>query len=114
MGVSFSERSQTVTKKEIEKLDYLVGYLSEYSDRIKITRISLGINTDYDFLREVEIIESLYESVLQYRKQEKSCYFSVSTSGWTVEYLRNKKTYKEGEEFTVKVHFSFVEFDTYE
>ena len=103
-----------MTKREIKKLDYLVGYLSEYSDRINITRISLGINTDYDFLKEVETIESLYKSVLEYRKQEKSCYFSVSTSGWTVQYLRNKKTYKKGEKFTVKIHFSFVEADTYE
>ena len=113
MGISFLERSQIVNKKEIKKLDYLIGYLSEYSDRIKCIRIATGINTDYSFLKEAETIESLYEDILQYRKEEKSSYFSVGTSGWTIEYLRDKKTYKKGEKFKVKVHFSFVEFDTY-
>ena len=53
-----------MTKQEIEKLDYLVGYLSEYSDRIKCIRIATGINTDYSFLKEAETIESLYPESL--------------------------------------------------
>jgi hypothetical protein len=103
-----------MNKKEIEILDGLIGYLSTHADRIKITRISLGINTDYDFLREVETIESLYRSILQDRKKLKSNFFFVSSSGWTVQYLRNKKTYKEGEKFNVQIFFSFVEIDTFD
>ena len=102
-----------MTKKEIKILDKEINYLSGYADRINCIRIATGINTSYSFLKEAETIESLYKDILQYRKEEKSSYFSVSTSGWTVEYLRDKKTYKKGEKFKVKVHFSLVEFDTY-
>ena len=102
-----------MTKREIKILDDQISYLSFYADRIKCIRTTTGINTDYSFLKEAETIESLYKDILQYRKEEKSTYFSVGTSGWTVEYLRDKKTYKKGEKFKVKVHFSFVEFDTY-
>ena len=102
-----------MNKKEIKILDDLIGYLATHADRINITRISLGINTDYDFLREVETIESLYRSILQDRKKLKSNFFFVSSSGWTVQYFRNKKTYKEGEKFSVQIFFSFVETDTF-
>jgi hypothetical protein len=77
-------------------------------------RQTLGINTNFDFLREVEIIESLYKSVLEHRKTEKATYFSCGTSGWCLTYLRNKKNYKDGEKFVIKIHFSFVEADNYE
>jgi hypothetical protein len=103
-----------MNKKEIEKLDDLICYLSKNSDRIKIIRQTLGINTDYSFLREVAIIESLYKSILQDRKKEKSTYFECGTSGWFVEYFRNKKTYKEGEKFHIRIYFSFVWVDTFE
>ena len=97
-----------MTKREIKKLDYLVGYLSEYSDRIKCIRIATGINTDYSFLKEVETIEYLYKSILQYRKEEKSNYFHTGTSGWFIEYFRDKKKYKKGEKFNIRIYFSFV------
>ena len=104
-----------MTKKEIEILDDQIQYLCKnYQDRIKIMRQTLGINTNFDFLREVEIIESLYKSVLEHRKSEKATYFSCGTSGWHITYLRNKKTYKKGEKFVIKIYFSFVEADTYE
>ena len=97
-----------MNKKEIKKLDYLVGYLSEYSDRIKCIRIATGINTDYSFLKEVEIIEYLYKSLLEYRKEAKSTYFHTGTSGWFIEYFRDKKKYKKGEKFNIRIYFSFV------
>jgi len=104
-----------MTKKEIEILDDQIQYLCKnYQDRIKIMRQTLGINTNFNFLREVEIIESLYKSVLEHRKTEKATYFSCGTSGWHIIYLRNKKTYKDGEKFVIKIYFSFVEADTYE
>jgi hypothetical protein len=104
-----------MTKKEIEILDDQIQYLcNHYQDRIKIMRQTLGINTNFDFLREVEIIESLYKSVLEHRKTEKATYFSCGTSGWHIIYLRNKKTYKDGEKFVIKIYFSFVEADNYE
>ena len=104
-----------MTKKEIEILDDQIQYLcNHYQDRIKIMRQTLGINTNFDFLREVEIIESLYKSVLEHRKTEKATYFSCGTSGWHLTYLRNKKNYKDGEKFVIKIYFSFVEADTYE
>ena len=104
-----------MTKKEIEILDDQIQYLCKnYQDRIKIMRQTLGINTAFTFLREVEIIESIYKSVLEHRKTEKATYFSCGTSGWHIIYLRNKKTYKDGEKFVIKIYFSFVETDTYE
>jgi len=104
-----------MTKKEIEILDDQIQYLCKnYQDRIKIMRQTLGINTNFDFLREVETIESLYKSLLELRKNEKGTYFSCGTSGWHLTYLRNKKNYKDGEKFVLKTHFSFVEADNYE
>ena len=104
-----------MTKKEIEILDDQIQYLCKnYQDRIKIMRQTLGINTAFTFMREVEIIESIYKSVLEHRKTEKATYFSCGTSGWHIIYLRNKKTYKDGEKFVIKIYFSFVETDTYE
>jgi hypothetical protein len=104
-----------MTKKEIEILDDQIQYLcNHYQDRIKIMRQTLGINTAFTFMREVEIIESLYKSVLEHRKSEKATYFSCGTSGWHITYLRNKKIYKDGEKFVIKIYFSFVETDTYE
>ena len=103
-----------MNKKEIKILDRLIQDLCEKQDRIKIMRQTLGINTDYDFLRETETIESLYISILQDRKKLKSNFFFVSSSGWTVQYFRNKKTYKEGEKFSVQIFFSFVETDTFD
>ena len=113
MIISSLERSQTMSKKDYKILDEAIQYLCEKQDRIKIKRQTLGINTDYDFLREVETIESLYRSILQDRKKLKSNFFFVSSSGWTVQYFRNKKTYKEGEKFSVQIFFSFVETDTF-
>jgi len=103
-----------MNKKEIKILDRLIQDLCEKQDRIKIMRQTLGINTDYDFLRETETIESLYRSILQDRKKLKSNFFFVSSSGWTIQYLRNKKEYKEGEKFNVQIFFTFVETDTFD
>jgi len=102
-----------MTNKEINKLDYLIQYLCESQDRIKTIRQTTNINPCFSFMREVETIESLYKSVLEHRKNEKSTYFSCSTSGWHITYLRNKKMYKKGEKFVIKIHFSFVMADTY-
>jgi hypothetical protein len=104
-----------MTKRELEILDGEIQYLcNHYQDRIKGIRELTGINPGFTFLREAEIIESLYKSVLEHRKQEKSTCFSCGTSGWHITYLRNKKTYKKGEKFVIKIYFSFVEADTYE
>ena len=103
-----------MTNKEINKLDYLIQYLCEYQDKIKTIRQTLNINPCFSFMRESEIIEYLYKSVLEHRKNEKATYFSCGTSGWHISYLRNKKTYKKGEKFVIKIHFSFVEIDTYQ
>jgi hypothetical protein len=104
-----------MTKKEIEILDDQIQYLCKnYQDRIKIMRQTLGINTNFNFLTEVETIESLYKSLLEIRKKEKGTYFSCATSGWHLIYLRDKKNYKHGEKFILKTFFSFVEADNYE
>ena len=103
-----------MTNKDIKILDDAIEYLCTKQDRIKIIRQTLGINTDYDFLREVQTIERIYENVLNERKKEKSTFFFISTSGWTVQYLRKKKTYEKGEDFNVIIYFSFVEIDTFD
>ena len=103
-----------MTNKDIKILDDAIEYLCTKQDRIKIIRQTLGINTDYDFLKEVQTIERIYENVLNERKKEKSTFFFISTSGWTVQYLRKKKTYEKGEDFNVIIYFSFVEIDTFD
>ena len=104
-----------MTKKEIEILDDQIQYLCKnYQDRIKIMRQTLGINTDFTFMREVETIESLYKSLLELRKKENGTYFSCGTSGWHLTYLRNKKNFKDGEKFVLKTYFSFIEVDNYD
>ncbi len=103
-----------MTKKEIEILDDQIQYLCKhYQDRIKDIREVTNIHPAFNFLREVETIESIYKSILEIRKRDKGTYFSCSTSGWTMIYLRNKKTYKKGEKFVLKTFFSFVGVDNY-
>jgi hypothetical protein len=104
-----------MTKKEIEILDDQIQYLCKnYQDRIHNIREVTNIHPSFNFMREVETIESLYKSLLELRKKEKGTYFSCGTSGWCLTYLRNKKNYKDGEKFVLKTHFSFVEVDNYE
>lgn len=113
MGISFLERSQTMNKKDYKILDEAIQYLCEKQDRIKIKRQTLGINTDYDFLREVQTIEMLFEGLLEDRKNIKSTFLFRSTSGWTVQYFRDKKKYENGEKYYLNIYFSFVETDTF-
>lgn len=103
-----------MTKREIKKLDTLTQYLCGYQDRIKQIRQTLEINPQYNFLNEIETIESLYESVLEDRKKIKSNILYASTSGWTVMYFRAKDKYKKNEKFSLKIYFSFVDDDTFE
>ena len=103
-----------MNKKEIKILDKAIQDLCYYQDRINITRQTLGINTDFTFLREVETIESLYEDVLERRKKFKSTFFFAGTSGWTVQYIRDNKKYKKNEKFSIQIFFSFVETDTFD
>ena len=103
-----------MTDKERKILDKEIQYLCDYQDRVKAIREYTGINPGYTFLREVETIESLYKSVLDSRKYDKSTYFSAATSGWHVVYLRDKKTYKKDEEFRIKIFHTFVWSDNLE
>ena len=102
-----------MTKKEIKILDKLIQDLAENQDRIKIMRQTLGINMSFDFLREVQTIEYLYECILNDRKNKGTTFFS-STSGWHIRYTRDKKKYTKGEKFGIGILFSFVESDNYE
>ena len=102
-----------MTKKEINILDKLIQDLAENQDRIKIMRQTLGINMGFNFLREVETIEYIYECILKDRKNKGTTFFS-STSGWTVRYTRSKKKYTKGEKFWIGIHFTFVEADNYD
>ena len=97
-----------MTPKELKILDKEIHYLSEQQDRVKAIRQYTRINPGYTFQREAETIESLYKSVLEHRKHDKSMYFSCATSGWYVVYLRDKKTYKKGEKFRIKIFHTFV------
>jgi len=103
-----------MTPKEVKILDKEIQYLCEQQDRVKAIREYTNINPGYTFQREAETIESLYRSVLENRKHEKSMYFSCGTSGWFVVYLRDKKKYKEGEEFSIKIYHTFVWSDNLE
>ena len=103
-----------MNKKDYKILDEAIQDLCEKQDRIKIKRQTLGINTDYDFLREVQTIEMLFEGLLEDRKNIKSSFLFRSTSGWTVQYFRDKKKYENGEKYYVNIYFSFVETDTFE
>ena len=103
-----------MTNKDIKILDDAIQYLCTKQDRIKIIRQTLGINTDYDFLKEVETIEYLFLSVLRERKKIEDCLITAGTSGWTVQYMRPNKKYKKGEKYHVHIFFSFVEYDTFD
>lgn len=104
-----------MTDKERKILDKEIQYLCKnYIDRVQAIREYTGINPACTILKEVETIEYLYELILEDRKRAKSSYFSVSTSGWFVTYLRNKKTYKKGEKFWIKIYHTFVYTDNYE
>ena len=102
-----------MTSKEIRALDKLIQELCEKQDRIKIMRQTLGINTDFSFTRESEIIEYLYTTVLDLRTKLDTPFVTASTSGWTVDYIREKRKYKKGEKYNIRASFSFVWTDTY-
>ena len=103
-----------MNKKEIKILDRLIQDLCEKQDRIKIMRQTLGINTDFSFTRESETIEYLYTTVLDLRKKLDTPFVTASTSGWTVDYIREKRKYKKDEKYNIRASFSFVWTDTYE
>ena len=103
-----------MTKKDIHILDDAIQYLCKKQDRIVSTRQTLGINTDYDFLREVQTIEMLFEGLLEDRKNIKSNFLFRTTSGWTVQYFRDNKKYEKGEKYYLNIYFSFVEMDTFD
>ena len=103
-----------MNNKDIKILDTAIQNLCTKQDRIKIIRQTLGINTDFNFLKEVETIEYLFEIVLEERKKQKDCLIYASTSGWTVQYIRQNKTYKKGEKYNLHIFFSFVEIDTFD
>lgn len=103
-----------MTSKEIRALDKLIAELSEKSDRVYKMREITGINSSFSFTRESETIEYLYMSVLDLRKKLDTPFITASTSGWTVDYIREKKKYKKGEKYNIRVSFSFVWTDTYE
>lgn len=104
-----------MTKKELKIFDKQIQYLCEYSqDKIKSIRQVTGINPGLTFLKEIETIEYLYKSLLEDRKIIKSNYLYTSTSGWTVEYIRDKKKYKKNEKFKIRICFSFVSTDNLE
>ncbi len=103
-----------MTKQENKKLDTLTQYLCRYQDRIKQIRKAVDINPQFNYLKEVETIEYLYDSLLRDRKKIKSNFLYASTSGWTVMYFRAKEKYKKNEKFNVKIYFSFVEDETFE
>ena len=103
-----------MNKKETKVLDKLIQYLNESSSRIIQIRKVLDINPSFDFYREIQTIEMLYRGVLEDRKKYEDTYIFASTSGWTIEYLRNNKKYKKDEKFKVKIYFSFVEEDTFD
>lgn len=103
-----------MTEKDIKILDKAIQHLCSKQDRIKIIRQVLGINTDFDFLKEIETIEHLFLSVLKERKKFKECLITAGTSGWTVQYIRTNKKYKKGEKYSLHIFFSFVEYDNFE
>ena len=104
-----------MTKKELKILDEQIQYLCEYNqDKIFSIRQALGINPKFTFLREAETIEYLYKSLLEDRKVIESNYLFATTSGWTVEYVRDKKKYKKNEKFRIRIFFSFVSTDNFE
>ena len=103
-----------MNNKDIKIIDRVIQNLCTKQDRIKIIRQTLGINTDFNFLKEVETIEYLFEIVLRERKKYKDCLIFASTSGWTVQYLRSNKKYKKGEKYNLHIFFSFVDFDTFD
>lgn len=99
--------------KELKILEKQLQYLQKYdSDRVYKIRQALNINPQFSWEREADTIRQLFKYVLKARENNGDNYFFTSTSGWTVEYFRNKKKYKEGENFWIKIYFSFVEADT--
>ena len=103
-----------MNNKDIKIIDRVIQNLCTKQDRIKIIRQTLGINTDFNFLKEVETIEYLFEIVLEERKKFEDCLITAGTSGWTVQYIRTNKKYKKGEKYSVHIFFSFVEYDNFE
>jgi hypothetical protein len=103
-----------MTVKEIRILLKQLKYLRNYEDRISDIRQITKINPSYTFEREEETIKSLYETVLHERTLGESNLFFASTSGWTVEYLREENGYKDNEDFKIRIYFSFVQSDNFD
>ncbi len=103
-----------MTKKDRKKIDHIIGYLSESSHRIQSIRQVTNINPQYSFTREAAIIEYHFNHVLDLRKKCQGTLISSSSSGWTVNYIRQHKKFKKDEDYSLNIYFSFVETDTYD
>lgn len=102
-----------MNKKEIKILDDAIQNLCTKQDRIWDIRQAVKVNTSFDFLKEVETIERLYESVLELRKKTKGELHYISSSGWTIMLMRKNIKYKKDEKFNIHIIFSFVEYDSF-
>ena len=101
-------------KKDLKIIDKVIGDLSVDSQRIQKFREVTNINPQFTFTREAEIVEHNFRNVLDLRKKCEGTVISSSTSGWTVNYIRQHKTYKKNEKYSLNIYFTFVETDTYD
>lgn len=101
-----------MTKKERQKFDSIIHYLQEQQDFNKVKKIRqvVGINSHFDQEDEIDTILSLYRSVLIDRTKYKSNSIFAGTSGWNVRYIRDKKKYRKGEDFSLVLYHTFVDY----
>ena len=101
-----------MTKKERKKINSIIQCLKDSFDFVRVKKIRqvVGINSHFNEDDEIKTILYLYQCVLKDRKKYKSNSIVAGTSGWNIDYIRDKKKYRKGEDFKLDLHHTFVDY----
>ena len=101
-----------MTKKERQKIDSIIQYFKDSHDFVRVKKIRqvVGINSHFNEEDEIKTIINLYNCVLKDRSKYRSTSIIAGTSGWKLQYIRDKKKYKKREVFKIDIHHTFVDY----
>ena len=101
-----------MTKKERQKINSIIQCLKDSNDFVRVKKIRqvVGINSHFNEDDEINTILNLYDCVLKDRTKYKSTSIIAGTSGWKLQYIRDKKKFRKREDFKLDLYHTFVDY----